>query len=62
MTYHLRISEEHKETAQRVHGFHAKYCPVYRSITPCIQVTTELVFEKADTLSEDESPSPLQPC
>jgi hypothetical protein len=27
-----------------VHGFYAESCPVYRSIHPQINVTTELVF------------------
>ena len=42
VTYRLRAREESRETAERVHGLHAKHCPVYRSITPAIHITTEL--------------------
>jgi organic hydroperoxide reductase OsmC/OhrA len=42
VTYHLKIAPEHRETAERVHGFHAKYCPVARSIGDCIDITTSL--------------------
>jgi organic hydroperoxide reductase OsmC/OhrA len=40
----LECAVEQRETAQRVHGFYAQSCPVYRSIHPQINVTTELVF------------------
>jgi uncharacterized OsmC-like protein len=40
----LQCEETQKETAQRVHGFYAQSCPVYRSIHPQIAVTTEVVF------------------
>ena len=40
----LECAPEHRETAERVHGFYAQSCPVYRSIHPQINVTTELVF------------------
>jgi organic hydroperoxide reductase OsmC/OhrA len=39
----LECTQEQRETAQRVHGFYAESCPVYRSIHPQIAVTTELV-------------------
>ena len=47
VTYHLQAGEEHRETVERVHGFHAEKCPVYRSIERAIDVTTsfELVGE-----------------
>jgi uncharacterized OsmC-like protein len=41
VTYHLKAAEEHRETVERVHGFHAAKCPVYRSIAGCIDITTE---------------------
>ena len=41
----LKGQEEHKETAQRVHGFFADRCPVYRSLRDAIAITTELIFE-----------------
>ena len=40
----LECAPEQRETAERVHGFYAPSCPVYRSIHPQINVTTELVF------------------
>lgn len=41
----LKADPEHRETAERVHGvFHMK-CPVYRTLKPAIEMTTELVFE-----------------
>jgi uncharacterized OsmC-like protein len=43
----LRAAEEHRETAERVHGFFADRCPVYRTLKPAVAVTTELVFEAA---------------
>jgi uncharacterized OsmC-like protein len=41
----LKALEEHRETAERVHGFFADRCPVYRSLREAIAITTELVFE-----------------
>jgi len=43
--YHLKADLENKETADRVFGFHADYCPVYRSIHTSIDITTELQIE-----------------
>ncbi|MGD8961717.1 MAG: hypothetical protein PVF29_01185 [Desulfobacterales bacterium] len=45
VTYYLKLKPEQKETAQKVHGFHADFCPVARSIKGSIDVTTELKFE-----------------
>jgi uncharacterized OsmC-like protein len=36
----LRAQEEMRETVDRVHGFFATRCPVYRSLTPGIQITS----------------------
>jgi uncharacterized OsmC-like protein len=44
----LRAAPEHRETAERVHGFFASACPVYRSLRPAIAITTELAFTAAD--------------
>jgi uncharacterized OsmC-like protein len=41
----LKAEESHRETASRVHGFFADRCPVYRTLKPAIDITTELVFE-----------------
>jgi uncharacterized OsmC-like protein len=39
--YRLKAGEEHRETVERVHGFHASKCPVYRSIAGSIDITTD---------------------
>jgi len=36
----LRVPEEARETAERVHGFFAQKCPVFRSLSPGIQITS----------------------
>ncbi len=40
----LRAAPEHRETAERVHGFYADSCPLYRSLKAAIGITTELVL------------------
>jgi len=45
----LKAEESQRETAQRVHGFFAGQCPVYRTLIPAIAITTELVFEALPT-------------
>ncbi|HSR29026.1 MAG TPA: OsmC family protein [Anaerolineae bacterium] len=45
VTYRLKAQGSEQETAERVHGFHAKSCPVARSIEGCIDITTSLEFE-----------------
>lgn len=49
VTYHLRLPPEQKEVAQRVHGFHADYCPVARTIRDCVTITTALEMEDLET-------------
>ena len=44
VTYELKIAVENRETAVRVHDFHADYCPVARSIRDSIEITTELTM------------------
>ncbi len=44
----LKAPEEARETAERVHGFYAEKCPVYRSLRAAIAITSELVFEADD--------------
>ena len=41
----LKADEAHRETAQRVYGFFADRCPIYRSLKAAIQIDTELIFE-----------------
>jgi len=40
----LKAAAGHREAAERVHGFYADKCPVYRTLRGAIQITTELVF------------------
>lgn len=44
VVYRLRAAAEQRQIAHRVHGFHKRFCPVYRSIESAIEVTTELTF------------------
>lgn len=36
----LRAREDARETVERVHGFFAQKCPVFRSLSPGIQITS----------------------
>ncbi len=45
VSYHLKASAEHKETIERVHSFHADYCPVAQTIKGCVEITTSLEIE-----------------
>ena len=45
VTYHLKAGEGERETIERVHGMHAAKCPVYRTLSGCIDITTEYVLE-----------------
>ena len=40
---HLKAAD--RATAERVHGFYAEKCPVYRSLKAAIQISTELDFQ-----------------
>lgn len=43
VTYRLQVDAgTDREAVERVHGFHAQACPVYRSIHPQIDCTTSL--------------------
>ncbi len=45
----LKAEESQRETAQRVLGFFADRCPVYRTLKLAIAITTELMFEALTT-------------
>jgi uncharacterized OsmC-like protein len=45
----LRAQESQREIANRVHGFFADHCPVYRTLKPAIAMTTELAFETVES-------------
>ncbi len=41
VTYHLAgVTDDQLEAIERVHGFHAGYCPVARTIRDCVEITT----------------------
>jgi organic hydroperoxide reductase OsmC/OhrA len=40
--YRLPVPEEQRAEVERVHGFHARACPVARSLEGGIEVRTEL--------------------
>ena len=42
VSYRLAVAAEQREEAERVHGFHARFCPVARSLEGAIEVRTEL--------------------
>jgi len=46
VTYHLKTAAENLETVERVHGFHADFCPVARTIRDCVEITTSLEVEE----------------
>lgn len=47
VVYHLKAAADARETIERVHAVHRESCPVYRSISGSIAVTTELGLEPA---------------
>ena len=44
VTYRLAVPEDRRAEVERVHDFHARFCPVARSIEGAIDVRTELVL------------------
>jgi uncharacterized OsmC-like protein len=40
----LKAAADHREVAERVHGFFAMSCPLYRTLRSAIAITTELVL------------------
>jgi len=48
VTYHLKLATDQRETAERVHGFHVRFCPVARSIGDCIAISTSLEMEELE--------------
>jgi uncharacterized OsmC-like protein len=45
VTFTLKSEPSQWDTVERVHGFFADKCPVYRSLKPAIAMTTELILE-----------------
>jgi len=47
--YRLKLDPAMREVAERVHGFHANFCPVARTIGDCVQITTSLDMEDVES-------------
>ena len=47
VTYYLKLAADQRETAERVLGFHADFCPVARSIRNCVEISTSLEMQDA---------------
>ena len=46
VTYHLTAPDVQRETIERVHLTHHNACPVYRSLSGSIGITTELQWNQ----------------
>ena len=46
VTYSLNVEVEKRDTAVRVHEFHAEFCPVARTLAGCVRIETELGFRE----------------
>ncbi len=44
VAYTLEGAGSQREVVERVHGFHARKCPVFRSLEAAIEITTSLEF------------------
>ena len=44
VTYRLEADDAHRDTVERVHGFHADRCPVYRTLKNSNEITREYVL------------------
>lgn len=40
--YRLAVAPERRDEVERVHAFHARFCPVARSLEGAIAISTEL--------------------
>jgi uncharacterized OsmC-like protein len=40
----LKVTPEQEEAAERVHGFYANSCPLYRTLRSAIAITSELAL------------------
>jgi uncharacterized OsmC-like protein len=45
VTYTLSLDQEDRDLAERVHGFHAAYCPIARTIDDSVAISTSLRME-----------------
>lgn len=46
--YLLKAAEGDTETAQRAHDVHHPYCPLYRTLRDCVEISTELEIVPSD--------------
>ena len=46
VSYRIAVPEDRRAEVERVHGFHARFCPVARSLEGGIDVRTELEFAR----------------
>ncbi len=44
VSYSIDADESDHATIERVHGIHANFCPVYRSLKDAIAISSEYVF------------------
>jgi uncharacterized OsmC-like protein len=42
VNYRMAVAPDRRSDAERVHGFHARFCPVARSLAGAIEITTQL--------------------
>lgn len=49
VTYQLRLRPEQRAAAERAHKVHADNCPIYRTISGCVDITTSLELEDITT-------------
>lgn len=42
VTYTLENGAAHRDIVERVHGFHARKCPIFRSLEAAIDITTSV--------------------
>jgi uncharacterized OsmC-like protein len=45
--YKLKAEPSAREAAERVHGMHADFCPVARTLKGCVEITTKLHIEES---------------
>lgn len=55
--YTLDAPESARETVERVHAMHHRYCPVYRSIERAIAITTEYRLGRSEGADRGEDPA-----
>jgi uncharacterized OsmC-like protein len=46
--YRLVAPQSQREVVERVHSVHRRFCPVYRSLHPQIEITTSYELARAE--------------